>query len=123
MKLIYLIIGGSAGTVARYLMSGVIHDWTGPAFPYGTLAVNTIGCFLIGFLSVFAGGQFVSHPNLKLIFAIGFCGAFTTFSAFILESSVLLKDGNVWHALGYIFMSLIVGFLAFGAGVLTGKAF
>ena len=74
-----LIIGGVAGTAARYLLSGAVYQIFGTSFPYGTLAVNLIGCFAIGFLAALAEDKFLLGPNMRILLMVGFCGAFTTF--------------------------------------------
>ena len=119
--MICLAAGSLVGGFARWLLSDAVSRGLGGRFPFGTLAVNLSGCFLIGALQGLGESRLGAQGRMLLM--TGFCGAFTTFSAFILEASVLFKDGNIWHALAYIFMSLIVCLVAFSAGALAGKAF
>jgi CrcB protein len=121
MKWLYLIFGGILGTVARYLFSGAIYKVFGTAFPYGTLAVNMLGCFLIGIFAALSDKKLFFDPNMRLFLMIGFCGAFTTFSTLILESANLIKDSQAWLAFLNISISVILGFLVFWLGFILGE--
>lgn len=115
-----LVIGGALGTLSRYSLSVFIYKLFGADFPYGTLAVNLTGCFLVGFLASITEDRFVFGSNIRVFLMIGFCGAFTTFSTFILETSNLIKDGEALRALSNVLLSVIVGFIIFRLGVLAG---
>ena len=91
----YLGIGGIAGTFARYALTGVIHRFVRTDFPYGTLGVNLAGCFLVGLFAALSGEKFLLTHNTRLLLITGFCGAFTTFSAMILETGNLIQNGTV----------------------------
>jgi len=93
----YIALGGIFGTVARYLVQGVIQTRSG-AFPSGTLAINIAGSLLLGFIVRFATGSTVVSPELRGGLTIGFCGAFTTMSTFSYETVALLQDGQYWRA-------------------------
>ena len=121
MNLVYLVIGGALGTVSRYWLSGIVHESAGQGFPYGTLAVNALGCFVIGTLATIGQGRWHTVPEVRLFFVVGFCGAFTTFSSLILETDNLFKNGQMLHAFGNIFLSLAAGFAAFALGGLLGR--
>ena len=122
MKWIALIAGGILGTLARYVLSGVISNSFGTSFPYGTLTVNLIGCFLIGFFAALSGNKSWLNPEAALFLMTGFCGAFTTFSTFMLETSDLIKVGESFRAFLNIALSVILGFFVFRIGVLlAGK--
>ena len=116
-----LILGGVAGTVARYFLSGVVYQVFGTNFPYGTLAVNLIGCFVIGFLAALAEDKFLLGPNARLLLMAGFCGAFTTFSTFMLETANLIKDGETFRAFVNVIASVLVGFIVFKLGVFLAE--
>ena len=120
-KWIYLISGGIVGTVARYVFAGAVYEKFGAGFPYGTLVVNLSGCFLIGFLDALSAEKFLLSSNLRLFLMTGFCGAYTTFSTFMLETSNLLKDGETWPAFWNAAASVAAGFVVFRLGVLLGK--
>src|SRR5206468_9790660 len=93
----YIALGGILGTLARYLIQGVIQS-RAVAFPVGTLAINIAGSFLLGFIVRLATGSAVVSPELRGGLTIGFCGAFTTMSTFSYESMRLLWDGEYWYA-------------------------
>ena len=121
MKWIYLAAGGVAGTFARYLLAGVVYSALGTGFPYGTLVVNLTGCFLIGFLAVLAEEKFLLGPSARLLLMVGFCGAFTTFSTFMLETANLIRDGESGRAFLNVLASVVVGFLVFRLGVFLAE--
>ena len=121
IKIISLIVGGALGTTLRYFFSGTIYRLTGSDFPYGTLAVNVAGCFIIGFLVSITETKFILGPNSKVLLMVGFCGAFTTFSTFILETANLLKGGQVSRAFLNLFISVILGFVFLRAGMIMGE--
>ena len=125
MRLFWICLGGAFGSGARYLISGWVLNYFGPAFPSGTLAVNVIGSFLIGvlmFLGVEAG---MMSPTLRLALTTGVMGGFTTYSAFSYETMRLLQDGAGTLALLNVLVTLAVClvacFLGWGAAqLLTG---
>ena len=120
-KILNLAIGGTAGTIARYILAGAVYRIFGTAFPYGTLVVNLSGCFMLGFLASLAEKKFVLNADLRLLLMIGFCGAFTTFSTFIFETDALLKNGQAARAFANICLSIIFGFILFKVGSLLGE--
>ena len=121
-KWLSLIFGGVLGTVARYVLAGATYRAFGTAFPYGTLAVNLVGCFLIGLFVTLAETKFLLGPNARMLLMIGFCGAFTTFSTYILESANLIRDGETLRALMNVVGSVVLGFVSFRLGILAGDA-
>lgn len=121
MKWIYLTVGGVAGTLCRYALSGFVYNITGASFPYGTMIVNLSGCFLIGLLSALSDEKFLLSPEMKILWMAGFCGAFTTFSAFILESADLTQNGGAMRAFLYIIGSVVLGFFVFRLGNSLGR--
>ena len=121
IKWFSLGVGSLAGGFARYLLAGVVYQIFGTAFPYGTLVVNLIGCFLIGFLATIAEEKFLLGPNARILLMIGFCGAFTTFSTFMLETGNLIRDGETLRAFLNVLMSVVTGFFVFRLGVLLGE--
>lgn len=121
IKLLNLIIGGVLGTLARYFLSGFTYQILGPSFPYGTLLVNLIGCFIIGFLASISEEKFILDPNARILLMAGFCGAFTTFSTFIFETSNLVRDGETLKAFINIASSVVIGFIVFRLGVFLAE--
>ncbi len=110
-ELLFVCIGSFFGGGARYLVSKVVQTWLSVAFPWGTMAVNVIGCFFIGLLSGLSlGGQL--SPSTKLILVTGFCGGFTTFSTFMNENLMMGRDGAVLSAILYTLLSLFLGLVA-----------
>jgi fluoride exporter len=93
----YITLGGIIGTLARYLIQGVIQP-RGGSFPIGTLVINIAGSFLLGFIVRIATGSTIISPQLRGGLTIGFCGAFTTMSTFSYETIALLNDGEYWRA-------------------------
>jgi len=121
IKLLNLIIGGAVGTIARYLLGGAVYRLLGTSFPYGTLVVNTAGCFILGVLAALADKKFILGPDARLLLMIGFCGAFTTFSTLIFESDNLVRNGQAVRAFSNILVSVILGFILFRVGGLLGE--
>lgn len=116
--LILVSIGSFFGGGLRYGVSKVVQSCTVIAFPFGTMAVNALGCLIIGFLSGLNwNGNGLMSPSTKLLLTTGFCGGFTTFSTFMNEGSALMKDGQYAFMMLYLFGSLALGFIA----VLTGQ--
>lgn len=122
MKWLALVLGTLAGGVSRYLLAGVVHRWSGADFPYGTMAVNLAGCFLIGAFDRLAEEKFLLPPNARVLLMTGFCGAFTTFSTFILETAQLVRLGENTQALANVALSVGLGFAFFAAGSMAAKA-
>ena len=116
-----LAAGSLAGGFARYFMAGAVYKTLGASFPYGTFLVNITGCFLIGLFAVLATERFVLDPAARLLLMTGFCGAFTTFSTLILETSNLMKGGDFARATLNAFGSLAVGLIVFRLGTLAGR--
>lgn len=123
VKFLALALGGIAGTAARYGVAAGVYRLFGAGFPYGTLAVNASGCFLIGLLESMAEVRFLIGPAGRLLLMTGFCGAYTTFSALILETSHLLRDGEATRAFLNFMGNGALGFALFRAGLYLGTRF
>ena len=109
MKLAFIVgVGSFFGGMLRYLLSTVIQQKADSHFPFGTLLVNLVGCFVIGCLVELAAKWNLSTP-WRLFLATGILGGFTTFSAFAAESSNLIKTGHTTLALAYILASIVLG--------------
>jgi fluoride exporter len=113
--------GGFVGSILRYWLSGFAHRWT-DAFPVGTLAVNVVGCLVIGAFWSAAefGGWF--RPETRLLVTTGVLGGFTTFSAFGYETFALVNERQYWAALGNVSANVVLGFAAVALGWMAGKA-
>ena len=110
LSVFYVALGGALGSVSRYLLG----TWTQSLsksidFPYGTLAVNLIGCFVIGFLSQLAEARGVFTPESRAFVFVGILGGFTTFSSFGNDTINLLRDGETVNALANIGANVIFG--------------
>lgn len=120
MEYLVLGIGGFLGANARYLVAGWAAERFGVAFPYGTFIINISGSLVLGLFMAFLQERTVIHPNYRLFFAVGFLGAYTTFSTFTYESLRLLQDGSVFLALVNILGSTVVGLLGVLLGFILG---
>jgi CrcB protein len=109
-KLFLAGIGGFIGSSLRYAVTGYVQTWSRSIdFPYGTLAVNLIGCFLIGFLSQLAESRGVFTAESRTFVSIGILGGFTTFSAFGNETMNLWREGENLLALANVAAHLFLG--------------
>lgn len=113
--LLLVCMGSFFGGGARYLVSKVFQSSVASTFPWHTLIVNVVGCFLIGLLSGSSVGSQLSPPT-KLVLVTGFCGGFTTFSTFMNENLLLGRDGSMLTPILYTFLSLALGLVAVIAG-------
>ena len=121
MNWISIAVGGAAGALLRYLVSGWAYAWLGEGFPWGTLSVNLIGSFLIGFLwRLF--DQIAIAPNTRTLIFVGGLGAFTTFSTYGLESFNLLRGGQVKLGLLNMLGSNVLGILFVFLGFVAARA-
>ena len=93
-----IAVGGGCGSVARFLVAREMERWLGNFLPYGTLAVNVLGSLALGWLATVFLDRSEINIALRLGVAVGFLGAFTTFSAFSFESVQLMLNGAVWRA-------------------------
>jgi CrcB protein len=115
MTLILIAIGGALGALARYGLAGWVQERAG-FFPWGTLVVNVIGCFLLGF--AFRWLEATAVPaEWRHAATIGLLGAFTTFSTFSFEAVALAQDGDWPRAAGYVLLSVALGLAAVLAGL------
>ncbi len=121
-QLLAVLFGGALGALMRYIVSTTITQNIGANFPYGTLAVNIIGSFLMGFLSMWLVEKIGLDPVWRMAIFVGFLGAFTTFSTFSLETLNLFEQGLPLRALLNMFMSVVLSVLAVWLGVLVGRS-
>jgi len=121
---ILIAIGGALGSVARFALSGVAASQLGSTFPWGTLIVNVIGSFVIGFFSSFTGpdGRWTVGEGGRLFFMTGVLGGFTTFSSFSLQTLTLARDGEWLRAGGNVAGSVIICLVAVWLGHLLAVA-
>ena len=116
-------MGGSAGSAARYAVALLLPHDAGLGVPWATLAVNALGCLLIGVLVVVVEGR---HPLLRPLLGVGVLGGFTTYSTFAVDAVVLASRGAGWTAAAYVAGTLVTAIAAVSLGVsatrrLTGR--
>lgn len=120
MTLFHVALGGALGAVARYLTGLAALRLMGPGFPWGTLAVNTLGAFAMGLLVV--GLAHWGQTRLAPLLLTGLLGGFTTFSAFSLDALTLWERGDTLSAAAYVAASVILSLAAIGAGVTLARS-
>lgn len=114
-----LLAGGTAGVVARWLVSLAVFGLLGGWLPWGTLVVNLTGCLLIGYFDAAASSRGFGGPQGRMLLMTGFCGAYTTFSSLILELDALLRVAPL-RGSAYVLLSVAAGLALFRAGALLG---
>ena len=122
VALLWVGLGGFLGSIARYVLSGWAAARWGVIFPWGTFIINISGSFILGFFLAFAQERPWVHPQARLLFAIGFVGAYTTFSTYTYESIRLMMNGQFALAAAYIVGSVVFGLVAVFAGVALGNS-
>lgn len=122
LKLLLVIGSGSfIGGVSRFLIARYIQQTVLSTFPYGTLFVNLVGCFLVGLFFGLSEKGNMGSAEVRLFLTVGFCGGFTTFSTFSFENMGLLRDGNFYYFSLYAGLSVFLGLLATFAGHILTK--
>lgn len=114
LNLLVVMIGGFLGAMSRFALGEWIH--TGNGFPLGTLIINLIGCFSLGWFLTYINQKKKMRAELTLLIGTGFIGSFTTFSTFSLETVNLFQQGHVLFGCTYVFSSTIVGLLLVYSG-------
>ncbi|MEO6637354.1 MAG: fluoride efflux transporter CrcB [Ginsengibacter sp.] len=121
MKILLMVgIGSFIGGVCRYLISLLIQNKFLSTFPYGTMAVNVIGCFFIGVVYALSEKGNI-NVEWRLFLATGILGGFTTFSSFSNETISMMRDGQYWQSFMYVALSLIIGLAATFIGISLSK--
>lgn len=113
-------VGGALGTLVRYELALAEPPGTG-RFPWATFTVNVVGCFLLGVAATALVEPWPPTRILRPFVAVGFCGGLTTFSTWMVESVLLMRDGSAGLAIVYLAVSLVFGFLAVALGVLVAR--
>jgi CrcB protein len=115
---VWIAFGSAIGGVLRYCLSGVIGQRLGETFPWGTIAVNVSGCFLIGFIDTLTGvdGRAVVNPHAREFIMLGLLGGYTTFSSFGLQTLNLARDGEWLYASGNVLVSVALCLVAVWLG-------
>jgi fluoride exporter len=121
MKIFIIGLGGFIGAILRYGISGWVHRLLGSGMPYGTLAVNIFGSFILGFFLFMAEGRFAISPMLRNFLAIGLLGALTTFSTFSYETFMLLQENLYMQVTVNIFLNIFLTLVAVWAGMTLAR--
>jgi protein CrcB len=121
----YIALGGALGSVARAWTTNVMVRMAGANFPWGTILINVVGSFIIGFFGALTAsdGRFQVHADARAFVMIGICGGYTTFSSFSLQTIDLFRDGKPGAAVANIGLSVILCLIAVSAGYASATAF
>ena len=120
-QIFIVLLSGGCGAVARYILTTWIGSKIGAYFPFGTLFVNVIGCFIMGFFMMLTTERFVVSTNIRLLVTVGFLGGLTTFSSFGYETMQFLREGNLVNAFMNMGANLFIGLLALWLGIIVAK--
>ena len=122
-SILWVAAGGALGSVARFWLAAFVAGLTGPLFPWGTLLINVLGSFVIGWFGAWTGpdGAIDVPPDIMVFVLVGICGGFTTFSSFSLQTLELLNAGETLRAGSYILGSVALCLLAVWAGFVLGR--
>ncbi len=112
-----IALGGALGAVGRYALSSQITQWIGPGFPWGILLVNVAGCFAMGVIAELGALTLNLTPEMRAFLTTGFLGGFTTFSAFALDTAVLVERGEMASAAIYVAASVLASIAALFLGL------
>lgn len=123
VKLLWIGAGGALGSILRYVLAGLAQRaWPG-TFPVGTLAVNVLGSFALGYLAALVTGPLLVRQELRLALLVGLLGGFTTFATFAHESARLMAEGSMAAFAANVLASNILSIAAaFGGWFLGGRA-
>ena len=121
-NILYVAIGGMLGSVGRFLLVSLIVNLLPYTFPFGTFFVNVLGCFVMGAVVGLAERYIWFHHEWRIFLTAGFCGGFTTFSAFAFENVELLLDKNYGTFAAYSFASFVVCIAAALAGLMLFRS-
>jgi CrcB protein len=123
MQIIYIGLFGALGCLSRYFVSGWTYALVGRGFPYGTLAVNMVGSFLLGLVMEGSLRSTLFTPGIRMGITVGFMGGFTTFSTFSYETFRLVEEGNFMQAGANILLNVIVCFVFAAGGIALARQF
>ncbi len=121
MKLVYIGLFGAGGCLARYWVSGWAYALAGRGLPYGTLAVNVLGSFLLGLIMEGSLRSSLLSSDLRLGITVGFMGGFTTFSTFSYETVRLIEEGSLVQAGANMLLNVLICVFCAGLGIFAGR--
>ena len=121
---LWIMLGSALGGAARFFISGLVANWFGSAFPWGTLLVNISGSFVIGFINTLTGpeGRIFASGTTRQFLMTGICGGYTTFSSFSLQTLTLANDDEWLQAGGNVALSVVCCLVAVWLGHLAAEA-
>ncbi|NOS55470.1 MAG: fluoride efflux transporter CrcB [Cyclobacteriaceae bacterium] len=120
-ELVLIFLGGGIGSVMRFSLGKWISSFHSHHFPYGTLFVNVLACFVLGALVGVADHKQIISSNARLFWTVGFCGGFSTFSTFSSETLTLIQTGFQFSSLVYVLASLLLCLAATYLGLYLGE--
>ena len=121
LKVLLVAVGGAVGSVARYGVSTAATKWFGTNFPWGTFAVNGIGCFLFGYLWALGEEKIAYSAEIRVLIFTGVLGGLTTFSSYTFESVVLARDGRLLAATANVLGQNVLSAVLFLAGLAVAR--
>jgi CrcB protein len=115
---LWVAFGGALGSMARFWCSGLVAQTVGGTFPWGTMMVNVVGSFIIGFFGTLTGadGRLLVSPDIRTFVMVGFCGGYTTFSSFSLQTLGLARDGEWLQVSANVLLSVALCLLSVWLG-------
>lgn len=117
----WIAIGSALGGMARFAVSRGFAAWIGETFPWGTMTVNVTGSFVIGFLATVSGpdGRLLIAPDVRQFLLVGFCGGYTTFSSFSLQTLALMREGDLLESGVNVVLSVVLCLVAVWLGTVA----
>ena len=126
LSYLFVAVGGALGAIARFALNVLLQRDT--PFPWGTLSANLLGCLVMGVIAYFvAASSWFNEAGIipdqyRLLFAIGFCGSFTTLSALVMEMHTMLQRGELFNSFSYMTVTMLGGFACFYVGFVLTRA-
>ncbi len=120
-QIIAIAAGGALGALMRFWVSSAVYAWLGRGFPWGTLSVNLLGSYVIGFSYILFIERLAESPTWRAAIVVGFLGAFTTFSTFSLETWTAIEEGQLAKAAANVVTSVLLCLFATWLGIVTAR--
>jgi fluoride exporter len=120
--ILWISVGAIVGANLRYWMAQQVTKLTSPGFPFGTLAINISGSFVLGFFLVWTTERVVADPRWRVLIAVGFCGGYTTFSSYAYETFALMEQGQWFSAIANMLGSNVLSLLGVVLGAVLARS-